>query len=197
MKTGTKRFLSILVVILMLFSVMPAVYAEDIDPAPETESETADRGAASSEGTYAGKVIILHTNDVHGAIDKYAYVAGLKQDFLDKGAEAVLLVDAGDFSQGTVYVSDNQGKNGVIMMNAVGYDIATLGNHEFDYGLAATQSNLDTADFTVVCCNLELEDGSPLTARTQKSVLMSAGGITIGFIGVATPKRGQRQIPLR
>lgn len=81
----------------------------------------------------AGKTVILHTNDVHGAIQDYAKVAALKADYEKRGAD-VYLVDAGDFSQGSVYVSLNKGADAVTMLNAVGYDYVTLGNHEFDYG---------------------------------------------------------------
>lgn len=80
-----------------------------------------------------GKTVVLHTNDVHGAIDKYAKVAALRDECYAKGATTVVLVDAGDFSQGSPYVSLSKGATAVEMMNAVGYDIVTLGNHEFDY----------------------------------------------------------------
>lgn len=82
-----------------------------------------------------GKTVILHTNDVHGAIDKYEKVAALKADYEARGA-SVFLVDAGDYSQGSVYVSVNKGADAVTMMNVTGYDVATIGNHEFDYGYA-------------------------------------------------------------
>ena len=81
----------------------------------------------------AGKTVILHTNDVHGAVEGYAYITALKADYEAKGAE-VILVDAGDYSQGTTYVSTTKGADAVTMMNAAGYDIVTLGNHEIDYG---------------------------------------------------------------
>ena len=83
---------------------------------------------------YTGKTIILHTNDVHGAIDGYAYIPTLRDYFYSFGADDVIVVDAGDFSQGTIYVSTNKGAVAVEMMNAAEYDIVTLGNHEFDFG---------------------------------------------------------------
>ena len=100
-----------------------------------------------------GKTVILHTNDVHGSIELYAKVAAMKGDYEAQGAQ-VILADAGDYSQGTVYVSVNKGKDAVTMMNAAGYDVATIGNHEFDYGYAQLKSNLDSAVFKVVCANV-------------------------------------------
>ena len=83
-------------------------------------------GALAADGELAGKTVILHTNDVHGAIGLYAKVAALKKDYAEKGAD-VILVDAGDYIQGTPYVSDSQGKTAIELMNAAGYDVATFG----------------------------------------------------------------------
>lgn len=97
--------------------------------------------AAGAEKPLDGKTVILHSNDVHGAIDLYAAMAALKADYEAQGAE-VILADAGDYSQGTVYVSVNKGADAVTMMNATGYDVVTLGNHEFDYGYAQLVENM-------------------------------------------------------
>ena len=94
---------------------------------------------------YDGKTVILHTNDVHGAIDKYAYIAGIREDFESKGAE-VILADAGDYMQGTSYVSLSKGANAVSLMNLAGYDVATVGNHEFDYGYENLLKQLENAE---------------------------------------------------
>ena len=80
-----------------------------------------------------GCTVILHSNDVHGALEGYAYMKTLSDWYTFKGAN-VILADAGDFSQGSIYVSTNKGKAAIDMMNTVGYDLVTLGNHEFDYG---------------------------------------------------------------
>lgn len=74
----------------------------------------------------AGKTVILHTNDVHGAIDKYAKVAALRDECYDKGAHQVILLDAGDYSQGSPYVSLSKGATALDMMALVGYDVITL-----------------------------------------------------------------------
>ena len=83
-----------------------------------------------------GKTIILTTNDVHGAIEGYPYLAGLKKTLKDKYQANVLVVDAGDFSNDKnkpIYTTPDN-CNAIDLMNKVGYDVATLGNHEFYKG---------------------------------------------------------------
>ena len=137
-----------------------------------------------------GKTVILHTNDVHGSIELYAKVAAMKGDYEAQGAQ-VILADAGDYSQGTVYVSLEKGKNAVTMMNAAGYDVATIGNHEFDYGYAQLKSNLDSAAFKVVCANV-LQDGSPVFDAYTK---ISKGGVQVAFVGLETPEAQTKANP--
>ena len=114
-----RKFLSVLLAMAMVLSLTVTSFAADT--------------AADAKAEMAGKTVILHTNDVHGAVEGYAYIAQLKADYEAKGAE-VILVDAGDFSQGTTYVSSTKGADAVTMMNAAGYDVVTLcpaqGKHE-------------------------------------------------------------------
>ena len=137
-----------------------------------------------------GKTVILHTNDVHGSIELYAKVAAMKDDYEAQGAQ-VILADAGDYSQGTVYVSVNKGKDAVTMMNAAGYDVATIGNHEFDYGYAQLKSNLDSAAFKVVCANV-LQDGSPVF---DAYTMFNKGGVQVAFVGLETPEAQTKANP--
>ena len=137
-----------------------------------------------------GKTVILHTNDVHGNIKEYAKVAAMKDDYEARGAQ-VILADAGDYSQGTVYVSLEKGKNAVTMMNLAGYDVATIGNHEFDYGYAQLKSNLNSAGFKVVCANV-LQDGSPVFDAYTK---ISKGGVQVAFVGLETPEAQTKANP--
>ena len=137
-----------------------------------------------------GKTVILHTNDVHGSIELYAKVAAMKDDYKAQGAQ-VILADAGDYSQGTVYVSVNKGKDAVTMMNAAGYDVATIGNHEFDYGYAQLKSNLDSAVFKVVCANV-LQDGNPVFDAYTK---INKGGVQVAFVGLETPEAQTKANP--
>ena len=154
------KFLSVLLAMAMVFSLTVTGFALE-DTATTREPEV-----MTEEATMAGKTVILHTNDVHGAVEGYAYIAQLKADYEAKGAE-VILVDAGDFSQGTTYVSSTKGADAVTMMNAAGYDVVTLGNHEFDYGYAQLKENMSKAKFKVVCADVFNEDGTP-TARSAK-----------------------------
>ena len=77
-------------------------------------------------------------------------MAGLKEEFEEEGAD-VILVDAGDYSQGTTYVSESKGASAIELMNLVGYDYATLGNHEFDFGPDAVDNNTENAEFKILC----------------------------------------------
>ncbi|WP_024866761.1 bifunctional metallophosphatase/5'-nucleotidase [Butyrivibrio sp. FCS014] len=141
----------------------------------------------------SGKTIILHSNDVHGAIGRYAYIASVKQNFQRRGAE-VILVDSGDFAQGTSYVSLTKGADAVTSMNAAGYDIVTIGNHEFDYGQTQLKANLAIAKFKVVNANILDSNGNnvfnPNTMYTTKS------GLKLGFFGVDTPETLTKSNPI-
>ena len=141
----------------------------------------------------AGKTVILHTNDVHGAIQDYAKVAALKADYEARGAD-VYLVDAGDFSQGSVYVSLNKGADAITMLNAVGYDYVTLGNHEFDYGAQQLADNLKKAKFGVLCSDVLDADGNPV-ANAAITSEVEESGLKIGFFGLATPETKTKANP--
>lgn len=150
--------------------------------APETPVEP---------GELDGKTVILHSNDVHGAIAGYANMAALAADYEAKGAK-VIIADAGDFSQGTVYVSSSKGADAVSMMNAAGYDIAIPGNHEFDYGYAQLVENLKSAKFDTICCNILDADGNLVFAPSK---VVDVDGVKIGFIGVNTPESQTKANP--
>ena len=137
-----------------------------------------------------GLVIILHSNDVHGNIMGYAQMAALRDAFESFGAE-VILADAGDYSQGTTYVSTTKGADAIEMMNAAGYDVATLGNHEFDYGYPQLKENLSKADFAVLCANI-LKDGENVF---QGNTIIEKDGVKIGFFGLDTPEAQTKANP--
>lgn len=140
---------------------------------------------------YEGKTVILHSNDVHGTIACYANIAHLKGELESEGAD-VILVDAGDFSQGTAYVSTTKGMDAVTMMNAAGYDIATLGNHEFDYGYAQLKENLSNADFQIICSNVFDESGNTIYPAYT---IVEEGDMAIAFIGFETPEAQTKANP--
>lgn len=147
--------------------------------------------AAGAEKPLDGKTVILHSNDVHGAIDLYAAMAALKADYEAQGAE-VILADAGDYSQGTVYVSVNKGADAVTMMNATGYDVVTLGNHEFDYGYAQLAENMKAAKFQVLCADVLGADGKTIF---DANTIIEKGGVKIGFFGLDTPEAQTKANP--
>ena len=140
----------------------------------------------------SGKTIILHSNDVHGAIGRYAYIASVRDNFERRGAE-VILVDAGDFMQGTPYVSTTKGLDAFTVMNAAGYDIVTLGNHEFDYGYAQLRANLATAKFKVICADVLDENGN--TILPANTMYTTKSGMKIGFFGMETPETQTKTNP--
>ena len=133
---------------------------------------------------YTGKTVILHTGDVHGAVEGYARITALDDFFTSLGAETIL-VDTGDFSAGTAYVSASRGKSAVDLMNEAGYNFAVPGEHEFDYGLDQFRDNLESADFTALCANI-WKDETPLFA--PNAVYTTASGVQIGFFGLTAPE---------
>lgn len=181
-----RKFLSVLLAMAMVLSLTVTGFAIE-DTATTREPEV-----MTEEATMAGKTVILHTNDVHGAIAGYAYITALKADYEAKGAE-VILVDAGDYSQGEVYVSDTKGLDAVEMMNVTGYDIVTLGNHEFDYGYAQLKANMTKADFKILCANVYGEDGTPIFDANYTYTTKS--GVKIGFFGMETPEAQTKANP--
>ena len=181
-----RKFLSVLLAMAMVLSLTVTGFAIE-DTATTREPEV-----MTEEATMAGKTVILHTNDVHGAVEGYAYIAQLKADYEAKGAE-VILVDAGDFSQGTTYVSSTKGADAVTMMNAAGYDVVTLGNHEFDYGYAQLKENMSKAKFKVVCADVFNEDGTPIFDASYTYTTKS--GVKVGFFGMETPETQTKANP--
>ncbi len=169
------RILSLLLVLCMIFALLPTVFAAggDIDKIG------------------SGKTVILHSNDVHGAITGYAYMAALKEKLTKAGAD-VILADAGDYSQGETSVSLSKGATAIEMMNAAGYDVATLGNHEFDYGYAQLQENMKKAKFKVVCSDVLNAEGKPIF---EANTIIEKGGVKIGFFGLETPETQTKANP--
>ena len=169
----TKKLLSLLLVLCLVLSLSCTAFA------------------ANEAQPLSGKTVILHSNDVHGAIDLYAAMAALKADYEAQGAE-VILADAGDYSQGTVYVSVNKGADAVTMMNATGYDVATIGNHEFDYGYAQLAENMKAAKFKVLCADVLGADGKTIF---DANTIIEKGGVKIGFFGLETPEAQTKANP--
>ena len=142
----------------------------------------------------AETVNVLYTNDVHTYIDKdlnYT-VAAMYRDTLDN----VLMVDAGDHVQGTAYGSMDKGETIIKLMNAVGYDLATLGNHEFDYGMEGCMNAIEWAEFPYVSCNFYHEENGVKGENVLDAYkVFEIGGQKIAFIGVTTPESFTKSTP--
>ena len=171
----SKKLLSLLLALAMMFSLAVTASAEE------------------TGGSMEGTVVILHTNDVHGAIGGYAKVAAVKDAYEALGAY-VLLVDAGDFSQGDPTVSVSEGATAVELMNLAGYDVAAPGNHEFDYGYANLASLSDKAEFPIVAANV-LYNGK--VAFEANVTFTAPNGTKIGVFGLDTPETATKAHPAK
>ena len=179
----TRKLLALVLSLVMVFAIaIPA--SADYDYAAN---------ANIVYSSFEGKTVILHSNDVHGALAGYAYMPALKAQFEAAGAE-VYMVDAGDFSQGTVYVSSSLGASAVTMMNAAGYDIVTLGNHEFDFGYQQLKHNLNSAKFSVICANVYLDETGETIYEPTK-MIETKSGLKLGFFGMETPETATKVNP--
>ena len=137
-----RKFLSVLLAMAMVLSLTVTGLALE---------DTADAAATTTAETTMGDVTVLYSNDVHTYVTKdikYSTVASYKDSFKD-----VLLVDAGDHIQGTAYGSMDKGAAIVKLMEAAGYDLATVGNHEFDYGMARALEVMTKGKVPYVSCN--------------------------------------------
>ncbi len=173
-----RRFLSLLLALVMMLTLVPAV----------AETTPVD-----------DKIVILYTNDVHTYIDgamSYDNIAAIKKD-LEALNEHVLLVDAGDHVQGTAYGSMDEGKTIIDLMNAAGYDLATLGNHEFDYGmLRALRLVEEYAKFPYTSCNFYNElDGVRGDEVLPPYVMFEMGTQKVAFVGITTPETFTKSTP--
>ena len=170
---NTKKLLSLLLVIAMIFALAVPAFAEGETP------------------SMAGKTVIVHSNDVHGAIAGYANMAALAADYEKQGAQ-VIVADAGDFSQGSSYVSLSEGATAIELMNMVGYDAVALGNHEFDYGFEALKKNMESAQFPVLAANVKYNGE---LAFDDAAVFTTPGGTKIGVFGLDTPETATKAHP--
>ena len=174
-----RKILAIALTLIMALSLLaPAAFAEE---------------AAKSED-----IVILYTNDVHTYIDSplsYDVVAGIKNE-LEKQYANVLLVDAGDHIQGTAYGSMDKGKTIVELMNAAGYDAATLGNHEFDYDMDGTMNVIDWASYDYLSCNFYHEaDGVRGENVLDSYKIFDLGGQKVAIVGITTPESFTKSTP--
>lgn len=138
--------------------------------------------------TESGKIVVLYTGDMHCSVESgankldFAQLALYKQA-VSNSADYVTLVDCGDAVQGSNIGTLTKGESIVELMNEVGYDVCTFGNHEFDYGIDQLEKLMGMSDAEYICCNFMDSDGcfvSPYTIR-------SYGELKIAYIGITTP----------
>ena len=172
-----RKFLSLMLSLMLVFTMAAGALAQ------ETLSED---------------VVILYTNDVHTYIDgalSYDVIAGVKSE-LEKQYKHVLLVDAGDHVQGTAYGSLDKGETIIKLMNAAKYDLATLGNHEFDYGMDGCIAVREWAEFPYVSCNFYNEEFFERKDNVLDSYkLFECGDVKLAVIGITTPESFTKSTP--
>ena len=191
-----RKYLSLLLALALCLSLVGCG-----TPAPaETTAPSATQAPAAETAAVAAAedVVILYTNDIHTYIDgpiSYDVLAGLKSA-LEETYGNVLLVDAGDAIQGTAYGSMDKGETIIKLMNAAGYDLATLGNHEFDYGMEGCMNAIEWAEFPYVSCNFFHEEngvkGDTVLAPYE---IVEIGERKIAFVGITTPESFTKSTP--
>lgn len=143
-------------------------------------------------------IVILYTNDTHAYIDSplsFDTIGALKKN-LEKQYRYVLLVDAGDHLQGTAFGSMDQGASVLQLMNKAGYDLATPGNHEFDYGMDSFLERAWEAEFPYLSCNLyHQEDGVRGENLLESFQAYHFGKEIVAFIGITTPETIVKSTP--
>ncbi len=134
-------------------------------------------------------VVLLSTNDMHAQIDRFPQLAAAVEACRDT-ADNVVLIDAGDRWTGNPYVdrTSTPGMPIIRLMNRLGYDAATLGNHEFDHGQAHLGRIIDSMEFAVVCANLKSDTCT--FPQLPPYVVLERGGLRIGLVGVVTNYEG-------
>ena len=144
------------------------------------------------------ELIIIYTNDIHSYIGNYekvnnekvpslrlSHVKGYVDD-LKKDNKNVLLVDAGDEIQGTIYGGNDQGHSIIDIMNETGYDLATPGNHDFDFGMDTFNYLVENANYPYISCNFRTLPEHENVLDSYK--ILEVGDYKVGFVGISTPE---------
>ncbi len=178
-KHTSKRFLAAMLAVILVLCALPVLAAE--------ETKTND-------------TVILYTNDTHCGVDAgtpegsmgFANLAALKKE-LAAQHENVLLVDAGDAIQGEAIGTLSNGSYLIDIMNQVGYDLATFGNHEFDYGMEVAKSLLTKSNAKYLSCNFkDLATGKTVA---DAYTIRELSGKKVAFIGISTPETFTKSTP--
>lgn len=146
-----------------------------------------------SYSLFAQDLVILHTNDSHSQIEPIRTGQGAGKGGVHRRAEYykqvkkehknVLILDAGDYNQGTPYFNLFKGDLEIELMNAMGVEVACLGNHEFDNGIEELTRRLKKAKFKTVCANYDFS-GTPIKNEVEPYVIVNKAGKKIGIVGL-------------
>ncbi len=134
------------------------------------------------------EVVILHTNDMHGALAGSSSVIGSDSVAALKKLDSAILADAGDASQGVALASQSKGESVIKIMNAAGYDVMAAGNHEFDYGLDHFKELRDMASFPIISANTYNGDALLCAGGDNNgaNVLIDKNGVKVGIFALTT-----------
>ncbi len=197
-----RKYLALFLALVMCLSLIGCgakAPAETTAPATTAAPETTE--PETTAAPVKEDVVILYTNDVHTYIDgpiSYDVIAALKSELEGQyGAGNVILADAGDAVQGTAYGSMDKGMTIVSLMNAAGYDVATLGNHEFDYGMEGAMAVIEAAEYTYVSSNFYHEEAGVAGESVLPAHYLAEtpGGLTVAIIGITTPESFTKSTP--
>ena len=190
MSKTKKIFSALLAAILLIFIAVAAWFASPEEKRTSLQTE---------------EITIIYTNDIHTYINNrradderkaknfsYSALAAMKNDFIAQGKE-VILIDAGDHIQGTAFGGTDKGETIIQLMNETGFDLSTLGNHEFDYGISRIFELMKKADFPYISCNFYKVDDNRLVLEPYK--IIEKGGAKIAFIGISTPESITKSTP--
>ena len=192
-----RKLIAILLALTLCFALFGCAQ-EPVATEPAATEPAATEPAATEPAAPKEDVVILYTNDVHTYIDgplSYDVIAALKSEVASQYSN-VLLVDAGDHIQGTAYGSMDKGQTIVALMNVAGYDLATLGNHEFDYGMDGCMDVINAADYNYVSCNFRHEENGIAGENVVAAYAQyEFNGTEVAVIGITTPESFTKSTP--
>ena len=192
-----RKLIAILLALTLCFALFGCAQ-EPVATEPAATEPAATEPAATEPAAPKEDVVILYTNDVHTYIDgplSYDVIAALKSEVASQYSN-VLLVDAGDHIQGTAYGSMDKGQTIVALMNVAGYDLATLGNHEFDYGMDGCMDVINAAAYNYVSCNFRHEENGVAGENVVAAYAQyEFNGTEVAVIGITTPESFTKSTP--
>lgn len=180
MKHYTKRLFSVLVALALLVTTIVGGISTPANAAGTSETR---------------EITILHTNDMHGAVENLGYVKNMKERIPNS-----ILVDGGDATQGSSLATYTEGAAIIELMNAAGYDLMAAGNHEFDYGTSVAIANAKIANFNLLSANAIKPDGSLVFASEKnngKNQVIVVDGVKIGLFGITTTEAAFKTNPAK